>query len=238
MFQCFLWRWVYSWFLCFLWPWFSDVRAFRGRRRRRRRGTRRGRLRGCGRRQGHADRAHQGRRPQDPDQRRRTMQRAAVGARRPSDSSPTRRRTCCARCCDRGRCTNSARSSKNDLGIPLALEEESGKLFPAIEPRARRARCVGAVCRSRTASSLQFGTTVTNLSRSRGGFTLDTSSGALECVARRPGDRRPLGAGDRQRRHRAPHRADARSRPRSIPIRRSRRCLPTRTVTRRSPASR
>lgn len=69
---------------------------------------------------------------------------------------------------------------EDELGIPLELEEESGKLFP----RSNRARDVrdGLVQFAESRGvALQFGTTVTHLSRAEGGFRLDTSSGALEC---------------------------------------------------------
>ena len=69
---------------------------------------------------------------------------------------------------------------EEQLGIPLALEEESGKLFP----RSNRARDVRDALVAFAASNgvgLQFGTTVTDLSRTEGGFRLETSGGALEC---------------------------------------------------------
>jgi predicted Rossmann fold flavoprotein len=69
---------------------------------------------------------------------------------------------------------------EEDLVIPLALEEESGKLFP----RSNRARDVRdalvafAVARG---VEVRFDTTVTNVSRAAGGFTVDTSGGIIAC---------------------------------------------------------
>ena len=69
---------------------------------------------------------------------------------------------------------------ERDLGIPLKLEEESGKLFP----RSDRAADVrdGLVQHARSRGvTLQFNTTVTGLHVAGTGFVLDTSAGPLEC---------------------------------------------------------
>jgi predicted Rossmann fold flavoprotein len=69
---------------------------------------------------------------------------------------------------------------ERDLDIPLALEEESGKLFP----RSNRARDVrdGLVAFARSKGvEMLFDTTVHDLSRSSSGFTIDTSRGELAC---------------------------------------------------------
>jgi predicted Rossmann fold flavoprotein len=69
---------------------------------------------------------------------------------------------------------------ERDLGIPLKLEEESGKLFP----RSDRAADVrdGLVQHARSRGvTLQFNTTVTGLHIAGTGFVLDTSDGPLEC---------------------------------------------------------
>ena len=69
---------------------------------------------------------------------------------------------------------------EQELAIPLALEEESGKLFP----RSNRARDVrdGLVNLARSKGvEIQFDTTVTDLTRSAGGFTIATSRGDLQC---------------------------------------------------------
>ena len=69
---------------------------------------------------------------------------------------------------------------ERDLGIPLALEEESGKLFP----QSNRARDVrdGLVNHARAKGvEIRFDTTVTDLSRSGTSFTIATSSGDLTC---------------------------------------------------------
>lgn len=78
---------------------------------------------------------------------------------------------------------------EHDLGIPLALEKESGKLFP----RSNRARDIrdGLVTFARARGvRMQFGTTITAILRGQatgngspsglpGGFTLQTSSGPI-----------------------------------------------------------
>jgi len=69
---------------------------------------------------------------------------------------------------------------ERDLDIPLALEEESGKVFP----RSNRARDIrdGLVTYARAkGAEIQFETTVTDLSHDETGFTIATSSGALRC---------------------------------------------------------
>ena len=70
---------------------------------------------------------------------------------------------------------------ERDLGIPLALEEESGKLFP----QSNRARDIrdGLVEFARAKGvQFRFDTTVTGLSPSPSGFVLETSSGSVECT--------------------------------------------------------
>jgi len=67
---------------------------------------------------------------------------------------------------------------EHDLGIPLALEDESGKLFP----RSNRARDIrdGLVAFARARGvRMQFGTTITELRPTADGFTLDTSNGPI-----------------------------------------------------------
>ena len=69
---------------------------------------------------------------------------------------------------------------EQDLQIPLALEEESGKLFPQSD-RARDVRD-GLVAHARARGvQLQFDTKVTDLLSTATGFTVVTSSGAIEC---------------------------------------------------------
>ncbi len=68
---------------------------------------------------------------------------------------------------------------EGDLGIPLALEAGSGKLFP----RSNRARDIrdGLVTFARKRGvRMQFDTTVTDLTVSPGGFTIATSAGTLQ----------------------------------------------------------
>ena len=64
---------------------------------------------------------------------------------------------------------------ENDLNIPLALEEESGKLFP----KSNRARDVrdGLVTLAREGRRMQFDTSVTAIERGAAGFALATSRG-------------------------------------------------------------
>ena len=68
---------------------------------------------------------------------------------------------------------------ENELQIPLALEEESGKLFP----RSNRAKDVRdalvAFARSRNVD-LRFGTTVTDVAPFAGAFAIKTSQGDLQ----------------------------------------------------------
>ena len=68
---------------------------------------------------------------------------------------------------------------ENDLGIPLALEQESGKLFP----RSNRAKDIrdglAAFARGRGVR-MQFGTSVTAIQPSPTGYTLRTSAGDIE----------------------------------------------------------
>ncbi|HEX8027257.1 MAG TPA: aminoacetone oxidase family FAD-binding enzyme [Vicinamibacterales bacterium] len=69
---------------------------------------------------------------------------------------------------------------ERDLGIPLALEEESGKLFP----RSNRAKDVRdgllAFARSQGVEA-RFECKVSDLLRSAEGFTIVTSEGAVDC---------------------------------------------------------
>ncbi len=69
---------------------------------------------------------------------------------------------------------------EDELGIALALEEESGKLFPRSN-RARDVRDALVTFAGNKGVALQFGTTVTNVSRAARGFAIETSAGALEC---------------------------------------------------------
>jgi predicted Rossmann fold flavoprotein len=67
---------------------------------------------------------------------------------------------------------------EDDLNIPLALEEESGKLFP----KSNRARDVrdGLVAFARARGvRLQFNTSVTAIAPGAAGFTLSTSAGSI-----------------------------------------------------------
>jgi predicted Rossmann fold flavoprotein len=69
---------------------------------------------------------------------------------------------------------------EEDLGVPLALEEDSGKLFP----RSNRARDVRdalvSFARSKGAE-IRFETTVNDLTRNADGFAIATSQGELQC---------------------------------------------------------
>jgi predicted Rossmann fold flavoprotein len=69
---------------------------------------------------------------------------------------------------------------EQDLQIPLALEEDSGKLFPQSD-RAKDVRD-GLVAHALTRGvRLQFDTKVTDLLSTATGFTVVTSAGAVEC---------------------------------------------------------
>ncbi len=69
---------------------------------------------------------------------------------------------------------------EDDLGIPLVLEEESGKLFPRSN-RARDVRDGLVTFAGAKGVDLRFGTTVTNVSRAANGFAVETSGGTIEC---------------------------------------------------------
>ncbi|MDP2055033.1 MAG: NAD(P)/FAD-dependent oxidoreductase, partial [Acidobacteriota bacterium] len=67
---------------------------------------------------------------------------------------------------------------EHDLGIPLALEAESGKLFP----RSNRAKDIrdGLVAFARARGvRMQFGTAVTGLAAADAGFTIATPDGPI-----------------------------------------------------------
>ena len=69
---------------------------------------------------------------------------------------------------------------EDELGIPLALEEESGKLFPRSN-RARDVRDALVTFAGARGVDLQFGTTVTRVSRAARGFAIETSAGTVTC---------------------------------------------------------
>ena len=68
---------------------------------------------------------------------------------------------------------------EHELGVPLALEEESGKLFPQSDRAADIRDGLVEFARGKGVQ-LRFNTTVTGVSASRSGFVLETSAGALE----------------------------------------------------------
>jgi predicted Rossmann fold flavoprotein len=69
---------------------------------------------------------------------------------------------------------------EDELQIPLALEEESGKLFPRSN-RARDVRDALVTFARRRGASVQFDTTVNALACEERGFTLQTSNGVVSC---------------------------------------------------------
>jgi predicted Rossmann fold flavoprotein len=69
---------------------------------------------------------------------------------------------------------------EDELGIPLALEEESGKLFPRSN-RARDVRDALVAFALAKGVDLRFNTTVTNVSRADRGFVVGTSDGPIAC---------------------------------------------------------
>jgi predicted Rossmann fold flavoprotein len=69
---------------------------------------------------------------------------------------------------------------EQDLGIPLAVEAESGKLFPQSD-RARDVRD-GLVTFARAKGvRIRFNTTVTAVAPTASGFAVETSEGRIEC---------------------------------------------------------
>ena len=68
---------------------------------------------------------------------------------------------------------------EDELGIPARARGGIRQAVSAIEQGQRRARCPRCSSRDRRASTIRFDTTVTNLSRAAGGFTLETSNGRL-----------------------------------------------------------
>ncbi|MCC7124389.1 MAG: aminoacetone oxidase family FAD-binding enzyme [Acidobacteria bacterium] len=71
---------------------------------------------------------------------------------------------------------------EDDVGIPLALEEDTGKLFPASN-RARDVRDGLVDLARRRGVTFQFNTTLQNLARDDHGWIIETSSGALRASA-------------------------------------------------------
>jgi predicted Rossmann fold flavoprotein len=69
---------------------------------------------------------------------------------------------------------------EHDLDVPLALEAESGKLFPRSN-RARDVRDALVAFAVRSGVELRFNTTLTAITRSGDGFAVETSTGALGC---------------------------------------------------------
>jgi len=69
---------------------------------------------------------------------------------------------------------------EDDLGIPLAREDESGKLFPASN-RARDVRDGLVAFAQAKGVTIEFDTTVTGITPSEGGFTVATARGEWRC---------------------------------------------------------
>src|SRR5687768_9543443 len=69
---------------------------------------------------------------------------------------------------------------EDELQIPLALEEESGKLFPRSN-RARDVRDALVAFAQRRGATVQFETTVSAVARAARGFDLQTSNGVVSC---------------------------------------------------------
>lgn len=67
---------------------------------------------------------------------------------------------------------------ERDIGIALALEEETGKLFP-VSNRARDVRDGLVDFARRRGVALSFGTSVSSLAPADGGWTLQTTNGTL-----------------------------------------------------------
>ncbi|GMV20782.1 MAG: flavoprotein [Acidimicrobiia bacterium] len=71
---------------------------------------------------------------------------------------------------------------EQEVGIPLALEVDSGKLFP-VSNQARDVRDGLRGLAERRGVEFQGNTTVTNLTRTEGGWTVDTSRGPIDADA-------------------------------------------------------
>ena len=69
---------------------------------------------------------------------------------------------------------------ENDLDVPLALEDDSGKLFPRSN-RAKDVRDALVAFAERHGVTIRFNTTVHGIARSDRGFTIDTSNDAVIC---------------------------------------------------------
>jgi predicted Rossmann fold flavoprotein len=69
---------------------------------------------------------------------------------------------------------------EHDLNVPLALEEESGKLFPRSN-KAKDVRDALVAFAERSGARIRFNTTVAAIARSDRGFTIDTAGEPLEC---------------------------------------------------------
>ena len=69
---------------------------------------------------------------------------------------------------------------ENDLNVPLALEEDSGKLFPRSN-KAKDVRDALVSFATRSGAEIRFDTTVAALARADRGFTIHTATGTLEC---------------------------------------------------------
>jgi predicted Rossmann fold flavoprotein len=69
---------------------------------------------------------------------------------------------------------------ENDLGVPLALEEESGKLFPRSN-KARDVRDALVTFAQRHGVDVRFNQTVTAVTPTGSGFAIETSIDSLDC---------------------------------------------------------
>jgi predicted Rossmann fold flavoprotein len=69
---------------------------------------------------------------------------------------------------------------EDDLGIPLALEEDSGKLFPRSN-KAKDVRDGLVMFAERSGARLRFNTTVTSITRSNGAFAIATPGESFTC---------------------------------------------------------
>ena len=140
-------------------------------------------------------------RPEDPDQRRGTLQCPAFAAVRLPTSSATGRPTSCAKILRAWPLPDVRRFFDEDLAVPLRLEAETGKLFPESD-RARNVLDALAHCSSPARRAAAAGGAH---DRPGPGRYLAGATGRGRYDCRRPGDPRhrwSLGAGDRQRRRR------------------------------------
>ena len=123
----------------------------------------------------------------------------------PAGSSPTPPPTRCGRSSSPGRSPEQRRFFEEEAGIPLALEPETGKLFP-VSNSAREVRDGLMDLARRRGVEIRFDVLVEGLRRrgTGGPWTVRLAGGeTIPAAAGDPRDRRAVLAGDGERRHRS-----------------------------------